>query len=361
LDEKTPFMRYKDMEWAAPLYIFYKPLVDNKIISEKQMRDWISATKKVKDATEHVIKEIQYSVRGLTIKRYIYTLDGEPKYATINIHRNGNMEVRIAFKEKQRASLRDVYDALKDIGKLISKINEIDYRFRQQKIPPNVKLIEPDVSFDDAKNLIEFHGKYTRLILIDAINGVAIPEDFNYREMNQFANKYFTPFVSPVLSKKDYERAELLMKYKRVSYYSKMNIEYEFIHKTIMQNPNIPRKNIIQLLHENYYSGKPIEDAIRVYQTWEKKYGYYGSQGVKGARQTGVEIKIKHGKIHFNSSKNVMQLTNASIFIAKFLNIYFNQSKFLKKSDIKDVFSEELAKIQDESNNSIINENDVNV
>jgi hypothetical protein len=271
------------------------------------------------------------------------------------------MEVRIAFKEKQRASLRNVYDALKDIGKLISKINEIDYRFRQQKIPPNVKLVEPDVSFDDAKNLIEFHGKYTRLILIDAINGVAIPEDFNYREMNQFANKYFTPFVSPVLSKKDYERNELLMKYKRVSYYSKMNIEYEFIHKTIMQNPNIPRKNIIQLLHENYYSGKPIEDAIRVYQTWEKKYGYYGSQGVKGARQTGVEIKIKHGKIHFNSSKNVMQLTNASVFIAKFLNIYFNQSKFLKKSDIKDVFSEELAKIQDESNNSIINENDVNV
>ena len=32
LDEKTPFMRYKDMEWAAPKYIFYKPLVDNKTI-----------------------------------------------------------------------------------------------------------------------------------------------------------------------------------------------------------------------------------------------------------------------------------------------------------------------------------------
>jgi hypothetical protein len=360
LDEKTPFMRYKDMEWAAPKYIFYKPLVDNKTISEKQMRNWISSTKKVKDSTEHVIKEIQYSVRGLTIKRYIYTLDNEPKYATINIHRNGNMEVRIAFKEKQHANLRDVYNALKDIGKLISKINEIDYRFRQQKIPSNVKLLEPDVTFDEAKNLIEFHGK-TRLILIDAINGVAIPEDYNYREMNKFANKYFTPFVSPVLSKKDYERNELLMKFKRVSYYSKMNIEYEFIHKTKMQNPNIPRKNIIILLHENYYSEKPIEEAIRVFQNWEKKYGYMGSQSVKGARQTGVEIKIKHGKIHFNSCKNVNQLTNASVFIAKFLNIFFNQTKFLKKSDIKDVFSEELAKIQNETNNSIVDLNNVNI
>jgi hypothetical protein len=359
LDEKTPFMRYKDMEWAAPKYIFYKPLIDNKTISEKQMINWISSTKKVKDSTEHVIKEIQYSVRGLTMKRYIYTLDGEPKYATINIHRNGNMEVRIAFKEKQHASLRDVYNALKDIGKLIAKINEIDYRFRQQKIPPNVKLLEPDVTFDEDKNLIEFHGK-TRLILIDAINGVSIADDYNYREMNQFANKYFTPFVSPVLSKKDYERDELLMKYKRVSFYSKMNIEYEFIHKTKMQNPNIPRKNIIILLHENYYSGKPIEEAIRVYQNWEKKYGYMGSQSVKGARQTGVEIKIKHGKIHLNSCKNVNQLTNASIFIAKFLNIFFNQSKFLKKSEMKDVFSNELGKIQNESNNSIIN-NNINV
>jgi len=362
LDEKTPFMRYKDMEWAAPLYIFYKPLVDNKIISEKQMRNWISSTKKVKDSTEHVIKEIQYSVRGLTIKRYIYTLDGEPKYATINIHRNGNMEIRIAFKEKQRASLRDVYTALKDIGKLISKINEIDYRFRQQKIPANVKLLEPDVSFDESKNLIEFHGK-TRLILIDAINGVAIPEDYNYREMNKFANKYFTPFVSPVLSKKDYERNELLMKFKRVSYYSKMNIEYEFIHKTKMQNPNIPRKNIIQLLHENYYSGKPIEEAIRVFLNWEEKYGYMGSgsQSVKGARQTGVEIKIKHGKIHLNSCKNVMQLTNASVFIAKFLNIFFNQLKFLKKSEIKNVFSNELEKLKNDSNDSNINVNAINI
>jgi hypothetical protein len=359
LDEKTPFMRYKDMEWAAPKYIFYKPLVENKIISEKQMKNWISSTKKVKDSSEHVIKEIQYSVRGLTIKRYIYTLDGEPKYATINIYRNGNMEIRIAFKEKQHASLRDVYNALKDIGKLISKINEIDYRFRQQKIPSNVKLLEPDVTFDESKNLIEFHGK-TRLILIDAINGVNITNNYNYRDMNQFANKYFTPFVSPVLSKKDYERDELLMKFKRVSFYSKMNIEYEFIHKTKMQNPTIPRKNIIQLLHENYYSGKPIEEAIRVFQNWEKKYGYMGSQTVKGARQTGVEIKIKNGKIHFNSCKNVSQLTNASVFIAKFLNIFFNQKNFLKKSEMKDVFSNELEKIQNESNNSNIDLNNIN-
>lgn len=354
LDEKTPFMRYKDYEWPAPYYLFYKPLVDNKTISEKQMKEWVSATKKVKDATDQVIKEVQYSVRGLTLKRYIYTLDGEPKYATINIHKNGNMEVRIAFKEKQRATMRDVYNALQDIGKLINKINEIDYRFRQMKIRQSVKLLPPDVTYNNTKNLIEFHGR-TRLILMDAINGVSIPENFNYRDMNNFANKYFTPYLSPVLSKKDYEKTEMLVKFKRVSFYSRMNVEYEFIHKTILQNPNILPKNVVQLLHENYYAGKPIEDAIKVYKDWERKYGYMGSQGVKGARQTGVEIKIKHGKVHLNGSKNIMQLTNASVFLTKFLNIYFNQAKYLKKSDVKNIFSNELAKLENVENNVNMN------
>ena len=360
LDEKTPFMRYKDYEWPAPLYLFYKPLVESKKISEKQMKDWVAATKKVKDATDQVIKEVQYSVRGLTLKRHIYDIDGEPKYATINIHKNGNMEVRIAFKEKYKASLKDVYEALQSVGKLINKINEIDYRFRQKKIPKTVKLLPPDVTYNTSKGLIEFHGR-TRLILIDAINGVALPEEFNYKEMNQFANKYFTPYISPVLSKKDYEKSELLVKYKRVSFYSRMNIEYEFIHKTILQNPNILPKNVVQLLHENYYAGKPIEEAIKVYKDWERKYGYMGSQGVKGARQTGVEIRIKHGKIHLNSAKSVMQLTNASVFITKFLSIYFEQSKYLKKA--KNIFTNELAKIPNVENNVNINiaNNSINI
>ena len=355
LDEKTPFMRYKDTEWPAPLYLFYKPLIESKKISEKQMKDWVSVTKKVKDASNTVIKEVQYSIRGLTLKRYIYTYEGEPKYATINIHRNGNIEVRIAFKEKQRASMKDVYDAMKDIGRLISKINEIDYRFRQ--IPKNVKLMEPDVSFDPSRNLLQFHGR-TRLILLDAINTVDIPEEFNYTEMNEFANKYFTPYLSPILSKRNYEKDELLAKYKRVSYYSRMNLEYEFIHKTIQQNPNISQKNVIILLHENYYAGKPFEEAYKVYKDWERKYGYMGSQGVKGARQTGIEIRIKHGKIHLNGSKSTWQLTNASVFMAKFMNIYFNQSEFLKKKQIRDIFSNELAKIgniENEVNTNIIN------
>lgn len=364
LDEKTPFMRYKDYEWPAPLYLIYKPMVENKIISEKQIKDWVSATKKVKDASDQVIKEIQYSVRGLTMKRFIYKFDEESKYATINIHKNGNMEIRIAFKEKQAATMKDVYNALMDIGKLINKINEIDYRFRQRKTPSSVKLLTPDVTFNEKQNLLQFHGR-TRLILMDAINGVNLPEEYNFKEINLFASKYFTPYLSPVLSRKGVnnktalrkkEQTEMLMKYKRVSFYSKMNIEYEFIHKTILQNPNIQPKDVVQLLHENYYLGKPIEEAIKVYKDWERKYGYMGSQGVKGARQTGIEIKIKGGKIHLNGSKSTYQLTNASVFISKFLNIFFNQSKYLKKA--KNIFSNELANLDIIENNINMNINE---
>jgi hypothetical protein len=44
------------------------------------------------------------------------------------------MEVRIAFKEKYGASLKNTYEAVMEISKLIQKINEIDYRYRQLKI-----------------------------------------------------------------------------------------------------------------------------------------------------------------------------------------------------------------------------------
>ena len=117
VDEKTPFMRYKDMDNPAPFFRIYKPLVESKVISEKQIKDWIASTKKVRDATDTLIREVQYSSRGLTLKRYIYTLDDQPKYATINIHRNGNMEVRIAFKEKYGASLKNTYEAVMEISK----------------------------------------------------------------------------------------------------------------------------------------------------------------------------------------------------------------------------------------------------
>lgn len=356
LDEKTPFMRYKDIEWKAPLYVFYKPLVESKVISEKQMKDWVSATKKVKDATDQVIKEVQYSVRGLTIKRYIYTLDDEPKYATINIHRNGNIEIRIAFKEKQEASMKDVYLALKDIGKLIDKINEIPYKFRQEKIPKNVKLTGPEITYNEAKNLLEFHGR-TKLILLDTISGVKIPENYNFREMNEFANRYMTPFLSPILARKEIDNQELLSKFKRVSFYSRMNLEYEFIHKTIQKDANITPLQIAQLLYINYYLpvGKKLDDAVKTYKDWERKYGYMGSQGK--ARQTGIEIRVKHGKIHFNGSKNVMQLTNASVFMAKFLNLFFNKDKFIHKKEAKEIFTDELSKIKNTEDLTILNKN----
>ena len=350
VDEKTPFMRYKDMDSPAPFFRIYKPLVESKVISEKQIKDWIASTKKVRDATDTLIREIQYSSRGLTLKRYIYTLDDQPKYATINIHRNGNMEVRIAFKEKYGASLKNTYEAVMEISKLIQKINEIDYRYRQLKIPKTTKLGLPNVSFNASTNKLEFHGR-TRLILMDVINLVNLPEDFNFKEMNNFSNKFMTPFLSPILSKRNYEKMELLAKYKRVSFYSRMNLEYEFIHKTIQQNPNITPASVIKLLHESYYAQRPIDEAIKVYKDWERRYGFMGSQGVKTTRQTGIEIKIKGGKMHMNGSKNVMQLTNASIFIAKFINLFLNQSKYLKKSEMNDIFSDELIELEESVNN----------
>ena len=347
LDEKTPFIRYKDADWPTPWYLFYKPLIENRVITERQMREWIINTKYNRDTK---MKEIKYSIRGLTIKRHIYDLDGEPKYATINIHKNGNIEIRLAYKEVYHATMKNVYDALIDIGSLIKKINDIDYR-AQRKISRKLKINQPDVTFDANKNLINF-GKYTNLILMDTINGINIDGKIDYKKMNDFANN-FTPFVSPVLSQKNSTNRMLILKYKRVSNYSKMNEVYEFIHKTLQQTPNAAVETIVNLVADNFK--KSIDEAIKSYKDWERKYGFLGIHSKRGVRQIGVEIKVLNNKLYLKGSKTIMQLTDTYNFICKFLKIYFNQSYYLSKTELKSLISDDILQIENIENESLLN------
>ena len=162
LDEKTPFILYKYEDMHTPWYLFYKPLIKNRVISEKQMREWIANTQYNHDTKMNEIRDS--SIKELTLKRHIYDFNGEPKYATINIHKNGNVEIRLDYKNDYHANMKNVYDALVDIVCMIKKINEIDYRVDRRL--PKYKINIPDVTFDSKNNTIHFE-KYTNLILID--------------------------------------------------------------------------------------------------------------------------------------------------------------------------------------------------
>ena len=100
------------------------------------MNEWVAKFKKNKETN---LKEIKYSVRGLTLKRFLYESESGPKFSTINIHKNGNIEIRFAFKESYNANFKKIYDALEDIKLLITKINNIDYRL-QRSISKKIKL-----------------------------------------------------------------------------------------------------------------------------------------------------------------------------------------------------------------------------
>jgi hypothetical protein len=339
LDTKTPFMRYKDPEWVTPYYVFYKPLIEDGTITERQVKEWIANTKKNKDTN---VKELKYSTRGLTIKRFLYQSEEGPKYSTINIHKNGNVEISFAYKEVQKAKLSDVYAAIADIGDLLKKVNEIDYRIHR-RVSRNIKLLLPELSYDKSSNNLNFHGA-THLILIDTILPLIYEENIDYKKLNDFSYQ-FSPYVSPVLTQKNYEERMLLMKFKRVSNYSKMNEIYEFIHKTFQQVPNTAVENVVRLVSDNF--GKSIDDAFKLYKEWERKYGFLGTNS-KGMRQTGVELKLLNNKIHIKGSKSILQLTSSNDFIIKFLSIFLNQKKYITKNIAKNIFSGELANLEQE-------------
>jgi hypothetical protein len=339
LDEKTPFMRYKDPEWVTPYYVFYKPVIESGIITERQVKEWIANTKINKETK---VKELKYSTRGLTIKRFLYQSEDGPKYSTINIHKNGNVEISFAYKETHKANLNNVYEAIKDISELLKKVNEIDFRIHR-RIARNIKLLLPEVDYDKSSNNLVFNGQ-TNLILIDSILPLNYEESIDFKKLNEFSYQ-FSPYVSPVLTQKNYEDRMLLMKYKRVSNYSKMNEVYEFIHKTFQQVPNTPVDNVVRLVSDNF--GKSTEEAFKLYKEWERKYGFLGTNN-KGMRQTGIELKLLNNKIHIKGSKSVRQLTASNNFLVKFLSIYFNQKKYISKNIAKELFSGELINLEQE-------------
>jgi len=337
IDEKTPFKRYKDPEWTIPYVEVYEPLVKKGILTKKQLKEWV-INKKVNKETK--MKEVKYTARGLTLKRFLYQAEDGPKYATINIHRTGALEIRMSFREQKGANLLTIKNALDDITQLIKKINEIDYRLLRN-ISKTIKIRPPEYLFDEKRNEIRFI-KNSNLVVVDAMRTLKNKDIENFKELNQFSY-LFTPYLSPILHQKNYEDQYLLSKYKRVSNYSKMNEIYEFIHKTMATTPNISKKTIVELIGENF--DKNIDESIKLFKEWDRKYGFLGTIS-RSSRQTGVDIKVSDKKIMMKSARTIRQLNMVSTFMEKFLHLFWNIDIIRKEKKYRPLF----LKIETENN-----------
>ena len=56
-----------------------------------------------------------------------------------------------------------------------------------RRVPRNIKLLLPELSYDKTSNNLNFHGA-THLILIDTILPLIYEENIDYKKLNEFSN-----------------------------------------------------------------------------------------------------------------------------------------------------------------------------
>ena len=94
---------------------------------------------------------------------------GQPlaKFATMNLYENGRIDLKCNWEERKQGTLRDVYELLRKLHEIITRINLLEYHLpgvdRNRRIP----LPKTDVDFLDTSSQTTSN---TQLVLINTIN-----------------------------------------------------------------------------------------------------------------------------------------------------------------------------------------------
>jgi hypothetical protein len=381
LNDNIPFIKFKDdtvsiEENVIPKHRFYTPAT--KVIPQNVVEEWIS--KKTMN-TDDIIK---ISGKGLSFKFFNYKLDkinaitktNEYKYGSVNIFRNGSLEIKTTWEESYNngkgANLSDVKNVINTVKKIIDKINDIEYQYNGFR---HLKIIPP-----------EYNSENTTIAFMNTLSKCSfekINTEINYSELNDFA-LYFGTYVSVIRKNIQLENIEnkdqkyisgkdssLQLRYKRVDGYLKMNDVNKFINNILTHTYNVTPDIIVELLSEKFrvlpeqakkiYEKYTIDFNLKNIET-EKKGKFSDVKYVlsKLIKHPGIDIKIQGAdpsnyKIFITGVKNSIEMTRIINFIKSLLILYNNINDVkkdkiftqLKLSEIIDADKEALQNIED--------------
>lgn len=381
LNDELPFIKFKDDtisqdEIIIPKHRFYTPAT--KFIPQNVVEEWIS--KKTMN-TDEIIK---ITGKGLSLKFFTYKLDkinaitktNEYKYGSLNIYRDGRIEIKTTWEESYNngkgANLSDVKNIIDYVKVIIDKINNIEYQYDGFR---HLKIISPEYNSDNTS--IAFMNTLTKCSF-EPINS-----EINYSELNDFA-LYFGTYVSVIRKNIQLENIEnkdqkyisgkdssLQLRYKRVDGYLKMNDINKFINNILTHTYNVTPDIIVELLSEKFrvlpeqakkiYEKYTIDFNLKNIET-ERKGKFSDVKYVlsKLIKHPGVDIKIQGAdssnyKIFITGVKTTIEMTRIINFIKSLLILYhnikdvkkdeiFNQ---IKTSDIIDADKEALQNIEE--------------
>ena len=131
LSKEIPFIKYYDQTWLNSYIAIYDKAIKSGDISKETIKSWLFNIKQDKFTGELIISSTN---KGLTFKK-LYSIENKKsskndklKYYTINIYRNGKVELKLNFDFIEQANINTIQAILKDTKSLFDKLNQIEKR-----------------------------------------------------------------------------------------------------------------------------------------------------------------------------------------------------------------------------------------
>jgi hypothetical protein len=354
LSYDIPFLKYKPDNSYETKYKIFKGISehgsdDKPYITEKRLNSWRKnvVVKTVNGKDEYKITGIP---KGLSIKQFLYEDIDEKKFSTINLFKDGKIEIKLYWTENKEANLRNIKFALGKSKKLIQNINKMNISLKNN---PFLKMKLPDPNF-----LLKTPGETnTNIIFINSIIQLELNNSLKISDLI-YISKCLYPYISIVEETDNLKKNILHFRYKRVSNYENLSLIDTFInrkYKELILIEERERANlIIKSIHQNFNLSK--DHANKSYIDWKNKAkGEEDNQGIqkyiKLKQDPGTDIKIQKSltknvyKVMIEGVKNISQLKKINNFLRSMFYIYNqNDKKILTNLSCNISKQEELEK-----------------
>ena len=251
-----------------------------------------------------LLKWIVSNPRGLLVKKYLYTHNGERKHISINIFANGKVEINMAFNEDYPINFYIINDYLKDIEKFIDEINNYLLVSKKHKlIAPKVKMINNNL----------FTESDTKIVYINFV----IPLNLKNIDISKL-NIVSYNFTNYLVQTNIKESNNFSFKYKKRSNFK--NIHEIFFEITYKKNEGFDDDEIKSYLFEKYKKDKnEINELMKV---WNRLM-----MDDNTIKQPGIEIQIPDNKkkIKVLGCVNSLEYYNIIKLFNLIMDIYLNK------------------------------------
>jgi len=329
LTRKIPFIKYKSDLSFETKYKVFKAIVEiqkngKPYISKKKIDSWR------KNITyENKKKKIKGIPKGLSIKYLLHEDEEEKKFSTINIFKDGKIEIKLYWTQNIQADLNNVIVAMQEIKNFIQSLNKLNI---SNLYNPYKKIVLPDEKF----LLKRQNSTNTNLISLNTL----IELDDSEIDLSKiiFYSKCFYNFISIIDQTENLKKNVIHFRYKKISNYGRNFKIDNYILKLFKEFLSDPERNedeinimtidtfIIEQLEKNLQFTK--DEAKKKYETWKNndtnrqlvekldiKFVY------EILPESGIDIKIQKSistnnlKIMTEGIKNKFQLQRINFFL----------------------------------------------